>query len=129
MRTYCSSKNFPFAPGFLLLNMASAVENTLMAFISTSSFAVKQLHELTSTFTLAIPCLVEFGQHFIHEVCSVRFWVWYLAIFGLLPRTCVFNAWPLKFNTPKTQCLTTCRGNCCCVGFFFACITFLWSCC
>ena len=80
-----------------------------MAFILTSSFAVKQLHELTSTYTLALPCIVEFGQHFIHELCSVRFWVWYpSAIFGLLPRTCVFNAWPLKFNTTTTQCLTTC---------------------
>jgi len=62
-------------------------------------------------FTLAITYLVEFGQHFIHELCSVRFGVWYPAIFGLLPRTCVFMTWRLKFNTPKTQFLMTCRGT------------------
>ena len=88
-----------------------------MAFILASSFSMKELHKFRSIFTLAMTCLIEFGQHFIHELCSVGFWVWYPAIFGLLPRMRVFITWPLKFNTPKTQCLMTCRGNCWCTGF------------
>jgi hypothetical protein len=47
-------------------------------------------------------------------------------IWSARPKLCIFTTWSLKFNIPKTQRLTNCRGNCCCAAFFLICITSLW---
>ena len=84
MWTYYSSKNSPAAPDFCHSIWCQQYLQKFLEYVDGSHFGIFLRSEIASR-------LVEFGQHFIRELCSVGCWVWYPAIFALLLTRCLMN--------------------------------------